>query len=217
MRIADKELERIMRDYHSCRNNKRRLSKNIPTDEERAELIRKYLEPPKKVKLTFIGEPSSSYYVVEKKDNRNENRKKLSNKIRFVKSKKKNKKNKNIPNDNKSVKIKNVDSEEDRKKYGIFINYALHPEKVKHRKAKKVSRKPENIKRKKTTKNNILVRAKRETAKYSGIEAFGDSGREFRKDDWNDEIARNFRKELGKARKFRSQMGWNDIDRGALK
>lgn len=205
-----------MRDYYSRRNNKRRLSKNnIPNNEERAELIRKYLEPPKKVKLTFIGEPSSSYYITEKKDNRNKNREKLSNKIRFVKSKKK--KNENILNDNKSVKIKNVDSEEDRKKYGSFINYALHPEKIEHRKVKKVSRKPENIKRKKTTKNNIRTRVERETAKYSGIEAFGDSGRDFRKDDWNDEIARNFRRELREARKFRSQMGWNDIDRGALK
>ena len=53
--------------------------------------------------------------------------------------------------------------------------------------------------------------------KYSGVQAFGDSGREFRKEDWNDGIARNFRKELRKARSFRKRMGWDGVDRGALK
>ena len=72
IRIEDPELEKIMKDYHAndadrvgdgCHKyRKQKQSKNIPTEEERAKLIKKYLEPPKKVKLTFIGEPSAGYY-----------------------------------------------------------------------------------------------------------------------------------------------------------
>lgn len=53
--------------------------------------------------------------------------------------------------------------------------------------------------------------------KYSGIMPGGDSGREPRKQDWNDEIARNFQKELRKMRNERKQSGLNGVDRGALK
>ena len=53
--------------------------------------------------------------------------------------------------------------------------------------------------------------------KYSGIEAHGDSGREPRKEDWNDEIARHFQRELRRTRNIRRQMGIDGIDRGALK
>lgn len=53
--------------------------------------------------------------------------------------------------------------------------------------------------------------------KYSGIMPGGDSGREPRKQDWNDEIARNFQKELRKIRNARKYNGLDGIDRGALK
>ena len=53
--------------------------------------------------------------------------------------------------------------------------------------------------------------------KYSGIEAHGDSGREPRKEDWNDEIARNLQRELRRARSERRRYGLDGVDRGALK
>lgn len=53
--------------------------------------------------------------------------------------------------------------------------------------------------------------------KYSGIMPGGDSGRKFRDCDWNDDIARNFKKELSEVRRYRVINGLYNKDRGALK
>ena len=163
IRIESPELEKIMRDYHANKNNsggnnlrtpKRKQSKNIPTDEERAELIKKYLEPPKKVKLTFIDKPLDSYIKHEKE--------------------------RHIPVPASTLKPAGIKRVEQKRPIQRMRDYSKYE-------------------------------------KYSGITPGGDSGHEPRKEDWNDDIARNFQKELRKARSFRRRMGWDGVDCGALK
>ena len=76
---------------------------------------------------------------------------------------------------------------------------------------------PKNVAKKKRRSANRRGIDEPGCEKYSGIMPGGDSGREPRKQDWNDEIARNFQKELRKIRNARKYNGLDGVDRGALK